>query len=123
MLQSNVEDVADYMRSLVDQTLAYSCCDDHPSAARELWTSIWGEQGGGVGYGRSEGWYAPRGTSSCLRGTRWAQGGGRRVQGRGWLRTSPLPTMARTETEAAYELADKPIYRIVYKVKGGDSPF
>lgn len=46
----------------------------------------------------------------------WAKAGGALAIGKGWLAASPMPFAARTETEAAYAVANKPIYRIGWSV-------
>ena len=48
------------------------------------------------------------------RAIRWILSGGERARGFGWLKSSPLPSYARTETEAMCEYEKKPVHRILF---------
>ena len=52
------------------------------------------------------------------RATKWILAGGERATGHGWLASSPLPRVARTETEAMCEHSKKPVHRILFVFEG-----
>jgi hypothetical protein len=45
---------------------------------------------------------------------KWINSGGEMACGHGWLKSSPLPPQARTETEAMCEHEGKPVHRILF---------
>lgn len=45
----------------------------------------------------------------------WAAIGGPLAEGENWLRTSPMPRYAMTETEAVYQAGEKPVYRFAFR--------
>lgn len=51
------------------------------------------------------------------RAEKWIMSGGARAWGTGWLTASPLPGVARTETEAMCEHHDRPVHRFLFLLK------
>ena len=51
------------------------------------------------------------------RAEKWILSGGARAWGTGWLTASPLPAVARTETEAMCEHYNRPIHRFLFLLK------
>ena len=56
-------------------------------------------------------------TCSTQRSKLYRDSGGERAVGKYWLKASPFPNYARTETEASYELDGKPVHRIGWIVR------
>ena len=48
------------------------------------------------------------------RAVKWISSGGERARGNGWLKDSPMPRAARTETEAMCDLNNKPVHRVLF---------
>lgn len=95
LVQSNAEDVAVAMRAMaedagwvpvLDGSLGAYVCDDDVP-----------------------GWRPERQRAHAL-------GGGRRALGPGWLRGSPLPPGAATETERYYASEGLPIHRVAFRL-------
>jgi hypothetical protein len=51
------------------------------------------------------------------RAEKWILSGGARAWGTGWLTASPLPRVARTETEAMCEHHNRPVHRFLFLLK------
>ena len=51
------------------------------------------------------------------RAEKWILSGGARARGPGWLTASPLPSVARTETEAMCEHYGRPVHRTLFLLK------
>ena len=95
-IQSNVEDVAVTIRGLVEYSSTFS------SSFQAL--------------ASTENPYSEVPSQPTQREVRWAEMGGERAVGMGWLSVSPFGYSARTETEAAYMLDGKRVYRIGWKL-------
>lgn len=54
---------------------------------------------------------------SLRRTEKWIASGGERARGHGWLKASPLPPEARTETEAMCAHNKKAVHRIMFVIK------
>ena len=54
---------------------------------------------------------------SQRRAEKWIASGGERARGHGWLKASPLPSEARTETEAMCTHNKKAVHRIMFVIK------
>lgn len=101
LLQSNVEDVAVHLRAVAEASGWEAVTDgslgpeitEPPTTPRV----------------ESEEQWLPR------RQLSYARSGGRRAAGPGWLRRSPLPPAAATETERYYEGAGLPVYRVALR--------
>ena len=111
-LQSNVEDVAVTVENMVRQMDNYGVpggllVPNHPEDIPDLW-------------GRHEPlqWVENDSCNSSAPTSRrqalWVERGGARAQGRGWLSSSPLPCIARTETEVMCARSGKPVHRICF---------
>lgn len=51
------------------------------------------------------------------RAEKWIMSGGARARGTGWLTASPLPGVARTETEAMCEHYNRPVHRFLFLLR------
>jgi tRNA G46 methylase TrmB len=51
------------------------------------------------------------------RAEKWIMSGGARARGTGWLTASPLPKVARTETDAMCEHYNRPVHRFLFLLK------
>ena len=119
LVQSNVEDVALVMERLARGTPKFNTSSGFrpvksPHEAELFWSQIWDPKGST--YGETEEmheWFTSV-DDDCLRQKRWKELGGKRVDGAPWLPRSPLKNLSRTETEVAYQLEDKPVYRTVF---------
>jgi hypothetical protein len=120
LIQTNVEDVAVVMDHLVSQTSGFGlssiglCRVNSTMEANQSWEDVW--------LANSSSEIAENvliesinvETSVTLRQQRWRGMGGRQATGPGWLLASPLGAGCLTETEAAYQLDEKPVYRAAY---------
>lgn len=107
-LSTNVEDVAVHMRAQVE------------AAARGRLRALSQAEllrPAADGDGAS----AARVGAPPLRQAKYAQRGGARAAGCGWLEASPFPRRARTETEALCELEGKPVFRCLFVPTDGAS--
>jgi tRNA G46 methylase TrmB len=94
-LQSNVEDVAVSMKIKIESNDVYKANEFEYLNSEDLSST-----------------QPPMSTVMTQRQRLWAERGGRLAEGPGWLSSSPFGLSARTETEAAYMIDKKPIYRI-----------
>ena len=99
-IQSNVEDVAVKIKRLVEASVSFT-----DSAFVRLKDED--------NYGHEE--HVTKDAAVTQRAVRWAEMGGERAEGEGWLSASPFGLTSRTETEAAYMLDNKRIFRIAWR--------
>ena len=123
--QSNVEDVALMMHHLINQSKAFNTRDGFRSVhslneAQVLWKKIViGTTEESVARSSTDAWMEASldGEEESLRQKKWREMSGLKAIGPPWLSRSPLPKSARTETEAAYEIQHRSIYRTVYVIE------
>lgn len=116
-LSTNVEDVAVHMRAHVERAAA-----GRLRALTQAELDGLEEMGApGESAGSAEGEASAESATaglllpiSTLRQAKYAQRGGPRAAGAGWLTSSPFPRRARTETEALCEAEGKPVFRCLF---------
>ena len=119
MLQSNVEDVALFMEKIFRDSPHFNTTAGlrdlrFPVEAERCWNVIWRSSETSGDSDAPMEWFALTRPVDCLRQQRWVELGGRRVSGPPWLPRNPLRSSVRTETEAAYELEGRPVFRTVF---------
>ena len=110
-VSSNVEDVAVTMKGLL--TKSDTAGEFEPHAPADAETS--GSAAEASHWAAAVQWDVP------LRQRRWAEQGGERATGSGWLQSNPQGAIARTETEAVYETDGKPVHRGCWVRKSSSS--
>lgn len=125
--QSNVEDVAMYVRTKIEgiqSPLVYGleppaqCCPVFKtpvsaSASLELYTGA----GGRSNLPKTLSWCTAKDTAECDETRRrqlWRARGGAEAVGKGWLPCSVFPESGRTETEVVREAEGKSVFRAVF---------
>ena len=124
-IQSNVEDVALMMHHLITQSKAFNTRDGFRSVhslneAQVLWKRfVDGTTEESAASSSTDAWMEASldGEEESLRQKKWREMSGLKAIGPPWLSRSPLPKSARTETEAAYEIQRRSIYRTVYLIE------
>ena len=117
ILQSNVEDVAVYVRQTVENLQSSSCKLRVVQEVADIpW--LWGYEESPPTLSWVESITRAisdeRNTAPSRRQLAWIEAGGDRAIGHGWLNCNPLPTCARTETEIMCEFEKKCVHRVVF---------
>lgn len=124
-IQTNVEDVAVYVRGLVEnfksREIGIDCGFESIFTIPSSIDATYNLYRGRYPYHATqmESWVDTEASAECLntrRRQRWFADGGTMAAGHGWLCQSILPKHGRTETEVVREEEGKPVHRIVFFV-------
>lgn len=107
-MQSNVEDVALWMRRLVEANTGLEAPREVSKAHLDR-----------LGVGQQDQWasISPNEALSERQKRYFAYGGQMRAAGEGWLKQSPMHPCSHTETEILCNIEEKPVHRIIFKKK------